>query len=155
MGAPAGNHDERVFRFDVGPTRWHPQQVPVRVTVDNPVLTPPLYTIDEVNFTAKERMEWMRNTDRIPNYSCMTCSSLRGRKFSPSVGTSCNCAHAAFLFRSCLDVRRIPRETPEAGRGRWRSAVSPLKRGFRNTSPNGNAARAPGPRASRPIHHRS
>src|SRR5881296_2709080 len=73
------------------------------------------------------------------------------RKFSPSVGTSCNCAHAAFLFRSCLDVRRLPRQTLEEGPERWRAAVAPLKPGSRNTSPDGNAARAPRPRASRPI----
>jgi len=36
------------------------------------------------------------------------------RKFSPSVGTSSNCAHAGLLFRSCLDVRRIPRETEQS-----------------------------------------
>src|SRR2546422_5467284 len=33
------------------------------------------------------------------------------RKFSPSVAPRCNCAHAAFLFLSCLNDRRIPRQT--------------------------------------------
>src|SRR3989304_1993838 len=64
MGPPGGNHDERVFRFDARPVRWQPQQIPVGVTIHNPVFAPSLLTTDEVDFPPREWMERMRNPDR-------------------------------------------------------------------------------------------
>ncbi len=78
MGPPRGNHDERVFCCDAGPTRWQPQQILVGVTNDKPVLTPSLLTTDHVDLPPKQRMEWMGNPNRTVYFYCMECSSLVG-----------------------------------------------------------------------------
>jgi hypothetical protein len=78
MRSSCRHDDERIFRLDAGPARRQPQQVRVRVTIDNPVFTPSLYTIDEVDFPPKKRMEWMSDPDGAGHFYCTRCSSLAG-----------------------------------------------------------------------------
>src|SRR3989442_3143428 len=76
---PSGRNDhERLLRLDAGPAGWHPQQIPIWVTVEDPIFTPPLLPSNEIDFPLKEWMKWMCNPNRRRHFSCARCSSLGG-----------------------------------------------------------------------------
>ena len=51
---PSGGHDhERVLGLDAGPARWQREKIPIRIAVENPVLTPSLLSINEIDFPSE------------------------------------------------------------------------------------------------------
>ena len=62
--APAGrDHHERVRRSRVGPCCWQREQLPALVVEVDPVLTPVLAVLDELEVPAGQRVERVRYPD--------------------------------------------------------------------------------------------
>ena len=70
--------DETILRLDAGPARGQPQQIAIGITVEDPVFTPSLLSIDEIDFPANEGMKWVCNSHRRRQFSGARCSSLSG-----------------------------------------------------------------------------
>ena len=62
--APSGrDYHERVRRSRVGPPGWQREQLPVLVVQANPVLTPVLAVLDELEVPPGQRVERVRHPD--------------------------------------------------------------------------------------------
>ena len=62
--APSGrDHHERVRRSRVGPPGWQREQLPVLVMQADPVLTPVLAVLDELEVPPGQRVERVRHPD--------------------------------------------------------------------------------------------
>ena len=77
---PSRGHDhERVLGLDARPARRHGRHMAVAVAVEDPILTPVVAPLDDVDLLPDERMKRMRDPDRRGHSYGATCSRLGGQ----------------------------------------------------------------------------